>query len=194
MMEWSFALQDRWLAYVRFGLSKHQASTITLETYAMGMSHWHKFLKDHHLYAPPKFNKVQSDLVFARAAQEHRDETRGEHEPHAWTANRITFQTFLRALEHAAHKIGTDPHDMEKLIIDARSEPSSSGTKALDIKWGRKENFTGAWAHQAPPKDPERSTRQWLKRNKSQKKGLLKTGSHPNTARPAPWGRISAVA
>ena len=52
--EWSFALQDRWLAYVRFGLSKHQASTITLETYAMGMSHWHKFLKDHH---PP--NQVQ---------------------------------------------------------------------------------------------------------------------------------------
>ena len=111
--EWDDELEERWLAYVTFGLTKHQKKTITVDTHAMGISHWHKFLNEHGLYGD-RLSKPASDLVFARARQEHGTGESG-HVKH-----RVDFETFMRGLEHVAKRLGVTPEALEKMILEAR--------------------------------------------------------------------------
>jgi len=130
------SLEGKWTAYVSFGLSKGQKST-SLTTPAMGISHWHKFLKDHRLFKK-RFTKTDSDLTYAKASKEF-------NEP-----KKISFKCFVRALDLVAAKLGCEPDDLEEIILATGDGPSSSGTIADDVKHARKENFTGVASRGGP--------------------------------------------
>ena len=130
------SLEGKWTAYVSFGLSAQQKG-ISLTSPAMGISHWHKFLKDHRLFKK-RFTKADSDLTFGKAAKKF-DEPK-----------KISFKAFVFALEVVAGKLGCDPDDLEEIILATGDGPSSTGTVADDVKHARKENFTGVASRGGP--------------------------------------------
>lgn len=128
------SLEGKWLAYVSFGMGN---KVVTLESPAMGISHWHKFLKDHKLFKK-RFTKTDSDLIFAKVEKEF-DEKK-----------KVSFRAFVRALELVAAKLGCGADDLEEIILATGDGPSSTGTIAEDVKHARKENFTGVASRGGP--------------------------------------------
>ena len=128
------SLEGKWLAYVSFGLG---GKVVTLESPAMGISHWHKFLKDHKIFKK-RFTKTDSDLIFAKVEKEFEER------------KKVSFRAFARALELVAAKLGCDMDDLEEIILATGDGPSSTGTIADDVKHARAENFTGVASRGGP--------------------------------------------
>ena len=128
---------SRTFRYVTFGLTSKQKEELTLATPAMGISHWHKFLKDHKLFKK-RYTKTDSDLAFTKAAKEFEQ------------PKKLAFQAFLRAIELTAEKLGINPNLLEEAILKARDTPSSTGTKTEYVKFADPSNFTGISSRGGP--------------------------------------------
>jgi len=124
-------LKEIYIAFCSFGKGE--------ENHIMSSKCWIKLCRECG-FMTKKLNLCRLDLIFVKKTRK------------AIGAKRVDYAQFCDLLVEAAHVRGCSVHDLVD-AIKARGGPTARATVPTDVRFARKEAFTGTWRFGGPNKD-----------------------------------------